>query len=127
MSWVTAASIAAGILSGGGFVAIVNAITRRRLLKVEVADRLNEATLEWAEAMRAENAEIRRDNTETRQELAEARREAAEVRREMTVVRHEAEALADDLRRIRLAVLDPDATLERLRALVGGTSANGTQ
>jgi septal ring factor EnvC (AmiA/AmiB activator) len=127
MSWVGVASVAAALLTGGGFVAIVNAVSRRRLVRVEVADRLNEATLEWAEAMRAENAEIRRDNTETRQELAEARREAAEVRREMTVVRHEAEALAHDLRRIREAILDPDATLERLRALVGNQSANGTE
>lgn len=126
MSWLTAATIAGALLTGGGFVSIVNAISRRRVVRVEVADRLNEATLEWAEAMKRDNAEVRRENSETRQELAEARREAAEVRREMTVVRHEAEALADDLRRLRLAILDPEATLERLRALLGsGMSANG--
>jgi len=126
MNWVTLASIAAGLLSGGGIVAIVNGVTQRRLVKVEVADRLNEATLEWAEQLKADNADSRRENAETRHELAEARREAAEVRREMTVVRHEAEALADDLRRLRQAILDPNATLDRLRAIVGGGSTNGT-
>lgn len=127
MSPLEIAYIIGGILSGGGLVAIVNAVSRKRLIKVEVADRLNEATLEWAESMKRDNAEVRRENAETRKELGEARREAAEIRRDLTMARHEAEALADDLRRLRSAILDPEATLERLRAMLAGRRDNGTE
>jgi chromosome segregation ATPase len=125
MSLLEVAYVVGGILSGGGLVAIINAVSRKRLIKVEVADRLNEATLEWAEAMKADNAEVRRENAETRMELTEARREASEIRRDLSAARHEAEALGDDLRRLRTAILDPHATLERLRFMVGGASDNG--
>lgn len=118
--WVTLISaVLASGLTGGGVVALVNALARRRVTKVDAADRLNESTLEWAAAVKADAADARRD-------ASEARREAADARREMGMVRQEAEALAKELRQLRLAILDPFATLEQLRAMVGGGgSSNG--
>lgn len=112
MNWPTVvASLIAAVLGGGGSVAIINAFARRNVTKVEAADRLNESTLEWAERLKAD--------------AMSAREEAAGARLEMAAVRREAEALAWDLRRLRLAILDPYATLERLRLMVHG-SDNGS-
>lgn len=115
---VLVAIISAG-LTGGGAAAMVNALARRRVTKVEAADLLNESTLEWAGQLKADSADARK-------EAAEARVEAREARKEMASVRHEAELLAQELRRLRLAILDPFMTLDRLRSLIGDTGTNGT-
>jgi hypothetical protein len=44
---------------------------------------------------------------------------------ELANVRREAEALVADLRNLRGAIMSPTATLERLRAMVGGEGLNG--
>lgn len=128
MTWLTVTlSIVGGLLTGTGGAAIVNAVAKRRVVHVEVADRLNEMALEAVEATKADHAETRKQLAETRNELAEARREASDVRREMAAVRHEAELLAQDLHRLRTAILDPRATVELLRTMVGGPGTeNGT-
>lgn len=119
MSWVTVVvSLVAALLGTGGGAAIVTALARRKVTNVEAAERLNESTLEFATALKADAADARR-------ETADARREMSEMRREMTNVRHEAELLAEDLRRLRLAILDPFATLDSLRAMVGHGPGNG--
>jgi transposase-like protein len=69
--------------------------------------------------------EFQEETQRARLEAAEARREVAEVRRELAECRHEAEALATDLRNLRGAIMAPSATLERLRAMVGGGGLNG--
>jgi uncharacterized coiled-coil DUF342 family protein len=99
------------ILSGGGIVALINALARKKLTKVDVAEKVNEIALEWATTVKA-------DAEEARHEAQEARREAIETHRQMTAVRREATALAEDLHRLRQAILDPDATLDKLRAMV---------
>lgn len=115
MNWPTViASVIAALLGGGGMAAVISALAGRKVAKVEAADRLNESTLEWASAVKADAADARR-------ETADARREMAEMRLEMATVRREAEALAQELRKLRLAILDPFATLEQLRAMVGGS------
>jgi len=118
--WTQVVLTVVGIIFGGGTMAVlVNAFTGRRTRKAEVADRLSDSSLKWVQ-------EFQEETQRARLEASEARREVAEVRRELADVRHQAEALAADLRNLRGAILSPNATLERLRAMVGGSeSFNG--
>lgn len=119
MSWLTVlAWLAASILGGGGTVALINALAKRPVIRVDAADKLNDSTLEWA-------IELKSDAASLRAEVAEARRENADLRREMGVVRHEAEELGRDLLRLRTAIWDPYTSLERLRAMVGDIGGGG--
>lgn len=112
------ASVLSALLCGGAGVAIINAVANRRRVNVEVSDRLSDSALKWVQ-------EFQEEAQRARLEGSEARREVAEVRRELATVRREAEALATDLRNLRGAIMAPNATLERLRALVGGGDVNG--
>lgn len=117
--WLQAlVAIASVLFGGGGLVAILNALTGRRGRRADVLERLSDSQLKWVE-------QFQEEAHAARLEAAEARREVAEVRREMGELRREAEGLARDLRNLRGAILAPDMTLARLRALVGGDSANG--
>lgn len=117
--WLTAAlAVASLLLGGGGGAALIRAVTDRKGRKAEVADRLSDSSLKWVQ-------EFQEETQRSRLEAAEARREVSEVRRELGEVRREAEALARDLRNVRGAIMSPTATLERLRAMVGGESFNG--
>lgn len=119
--WLTGlVTIASVLLGGGGLVSIVNAVIGRRGRRAEVADRLSDSTLKWVEQFQEEAAAARHEATE-------ARREVAEIRTELRAVRSEAEALAYELRRLRLAIMAPDATVERLRAMVGPNGVNGAR
>lgn len=117
--WATVlVSIAGSILAAGGVgVAIANGLFRRPVTKVEAATLLSDAALELVEAVKADSAGARHDAREARLEAHQARVEMAEVKRQ-------AEALAQDLRRLRLAILDPYATLDRLRAMVEPAGEN---
>ena len=112
------AAVLSALLGGGAVVAVINAVANRRKVRVEVADRLSDSSLKWVQ-------EFQEEAQRARLEASEARREVAEVRRELGDVRREAEALARDLRNLRGAIMSPTATLERLRAMVGGDSTNG--
>lgn len=117
--WLQAVVTVCSLLFGGGGLAVlVNAATGKRTRKAEVADRLSDSSLKWVQ-------EFQEETQRARLEASEARREVAEVRRELDNVRHEAEALARDLRNLRGAIVSPNATLERLRAMVGGETFNG--
>jgi len=117
--WLQAVVTVCSLLFGGGGLAVlVNAVTGRRTRKAEVADRLSDSSLKWVQ-------EFQEETQRARLEAAEARREVGEVRRELGEVRREAEALARDLRNLRGAIMSPAATLERLRAMVGGDTFNG--
>lgn len=117
--WLTGlVAVATLLLGGGGLAVLVNAVTGRRTRKAEVADRLSDSSLKWVQ-------EFQEETTRARLEASEARREVAEVRRELASVRREAEALATDMRNLRGAIMSPSATIERLRAMVGGEFPNG--
>jgi transposase-like protein len=130
--WLQALVAVASVLFGGGGLAVlVAAFTGRKQRKAEVADRLSDTTLKWVQEFQEEAARShteaqssRIEAADARREMAEMRRELAEVRRELAAVREEALAFARDLRDLRGAIMRPDATIERLRALVGG-EANG--
>lgn len=125
-TWLTTLVTVASLLFGGGGLAVlVNAFTGRRSRKAEVADRLSDSSLKWVQEFQEEAQRARVEAGEARRETSEARREMAEVRRELAECRHEAEALAQDLRNLRGAIMSPNATLDRLRAMVGGGTANG--
>lgn len=126
-SWLTALVAIASVLFGGGGLAIIvktgiEAFVGRRQRGAEVADRLSDSSLKWVQEFQEEAARARLEATEARRETADMRREMAEVRRELGDVRREAETLAQDLRNLHGAIMSPTATLERLRAMVGGTS-----
>lgn len=106
------------LFGGGGLAVLVNAVTGRRGRKAEVADRLSDSSLKWVQ-------EFQEETSRARLESAEARREVAEVHRALAECRHEAEALARDLRDLRGAIMSPAATIDRLRAMVDGGTANG--
>jgi predicted RNase H-like nuclease (RuvC/YqgF family) len=117
--WVTVGlSLLTLILGGTSTAAIFKLVAERKLRKVEVTDRFSDSTLKWVQ-------EFQEEAQRARLEAAEARREVAEVRRELAECRHEAENLARDLRNLRGAIMQPAATIERLRAFVDGGSTNG--
>lgn len=119
MTWLTVvAQLVAALLVGGGGAAIVNAIAKRKVTAAEVADRLNESTLEWAEQLKSDASGARHDAAEARHEASEARREATEAHRQMTVVKRDAEELAGFLSQVVRWIQSPDMSMERLRVLV---------
>lgn len=124
--WVTAVvTLVSLVLGGTSGAAIWKMISERKLRKVEVTDRFSDSTLKWVEQFQEEASRARQEASDARRETSEARREMAEMRREMATVRTEAENLARDLRNVRGAIMSPTATLERLRAMVGGGELNG--
>jgi len=131
--WVTAGMAMLTLLLGGGAGAtLFRLVAERKVRRIEVADRLSDSSLKWVEQFqeeagraRQEASDARRETAEARRETAEARREMADMRREMAVVRTEAESLARDMRNLRGAIMQPNATIELLRAFVDGGSTNG--
>lgn len=108
----TVVQVVAAALVGGGLVAWIQAKARVPLTKAEAADRLNDATLEWAE-------QVKTDAMDARREAREAREDAEEARRQIRAVRDEAEHLAGYLRWLVMSIHEPTMTIERLRTLVG--------
>jgi len=139
VSWFTVvAAVAAALLGTGGGAAIITALARRNVMKVEVAAKLNETALEYVEqvrtdtradvvAARAEAHEARTEASEARKEAAKARDEATSVRREMRTIKTEAIELTSYLGQIVRWIQSPDMDMDRLRELVSRAgSVNGT-
>jgi multidrug efflux pump subunit AcrA (membrane-fusion protein) len=118
VSWLTVvASAVAAILGTGGTAAIIGAVAKRKVVRVEVADKLNEITLEWAEQLKAGEREARAEAREVRAEVAEARRAAEEARREAADARRQVTDLAEQLRALVTAIHEPNSTIDRLRLM----------
>jgi chromosome segregation ATPase len=115
----TVATVLGALITGGGLVAVVNALARRRTVKVDAAARLSDETLKWVNEFQEKAKEAEINAKEARTEAAGARREATEAHAQMRAIRAEAEWLAGQLQQLRRAILDPGASLERLRAMVG--------
>lgn len=123
MSWTAVVIAAVTGLSGGGLVAIVQGFFQRRTTKVDAVDRLADTAVEWAAAVKADAADARKEAADARDEARGARRELTEVHRQMRELADEVEMVTLRLRQWRTAILDPDATLARLRSMV---EAEGT-
>jgi uncharacterized protein (DUF3084 family) len=123
---VLVASIVGALGGLGGFAALVTAFARRRTITAEAEVRLSDAAREWVEQFQEDAKEARIEAREARGEAAAARREATEAHAQMRAVKTEAEWLARRLQELHRAILDPAASLERLRALVGTEPKNGT-
>lgn len=109
--------ILAGLGGAGGVAGIFTAYTNRNKPKAEAAEILTGSAVSLVK-------EHEGDAKEARDELKAFRREAAA---EMASVRNEARALAEELYRLRMAIMAPGATIDSLRLLVAGPQAsNGT-
>lgn len=127
MNWAVAlVSILGSLISGGGVVAAINALSNRKSQKVDAAANLNDSTLRWAEQMRKDIERLGDDAREARQEASEARREVADVRREMNHVRREFDEMATHMLNVKTLLFDqsalstPELTIGRLRSMVSG-------
>lgn len=106
-------ALVGGALSGGA-VPLVQAFRGRGRARVDAVDVLSDTAREWV--------------TDFKAEATSARAEAAGLRAEMGRVRAEASALADELHRLRLAIMAPGMTIDGLRELVrrgSGAGMNG--
>lgn len=124
----TTIAVVGAVLGGGGTVAIVNAFARKKLTKADVADRLSDSALKWVNEFQAEATEARREAADMRQEAASARREASEARAEWhqmrLVMQREMQQLVEQIHRVRIAVWSPNATIEQVRAVINGVTAD---
>jgi len=111
------ASIVAASLAGGGFVAVVNALAKRRAVKADVTDRLTDSALKMLQAAGADANEAYREAAEARKEATEARRETTHARREMAALSLEVDALAGRIHRLLNLIHDPSMDIGRLRLL----------
>lgn len=113
------AAIIGGLGGLTGLAALVSAVIRRRTVTADAEVRLSDAAREWVEQFQEDAREARIEAKEFRAEAAAARREAAETHAQMRAVKKEAEWLARQLQDLHRAILDPNVTLGRLRAMVG--------
>ena len=103
---VTVITAIATLIGGGGIGSVLVALMSRRKTKADAADVLTDSVLQFAE---------------------ELKKEASEARDEVRRVRQEATALADELHRLRIAIMSPAATIEGLRSLLRPSSSTNGQ
>lgn len=84
-------------LSGGGLLPLIQVFRGRGRAQADAVDALSDTAREW---------------------VTDFKTEAMEARAELRLVRVEATVLARDLRRIRVAIMAPDATIAQLRTMV---------
>lgn len=131
--WVQILMTLVGVLGGaGGLAAAAGVILQRRKYRADAADVLTDTALVLIEPLKSRVAELEQETTTARRKAAEAGEQADKAGRQFAQAREQAEAanveiaemrdsLAEVLRmleRWRAAVLDPAATLERLRMMV---------
>lgn len=123
---VVVASIIGALGGLGGLATVITAVTKRRTVTAEAEVRLSDEARQWVEQFQEDAKEARIEAKEARTEAAAARREATEAHAQMRAVKTEAQWLARQLQDLRHAILQPNATIERLRAMVGNEGPNGT-
>jgi predicted nucleic acid-binding Zn-ribbon protein len=119
MTWLTLVLTAVTALGGGaGLVALLTVRAQRRNINAK-ADQTLAATIKTlgtAAADMVEPLQHALDAAETRADTLGA--QLRKLRTEVEQVREEAEAALAELRRLRRAILDPTATIKKLRAMV---------
>lgn len=119
---VIVASLVGAVFGGGGTAAVVTAITRRRLTRVEAADRLADTAMDLLNTVRKDTRE---ELVAMRAEVAENRKEAAELRVALRNATSQAEILSAYLSRITSAIQDPSMTMDRLKVMFGAGPPSG--
>lgn len=126
-AFVIVASIIGALGGLGGAAALVTAFAKRPTLRADAEVRLSEQARQWVDEFQQDATNARLEAKEARTEATAARREATEAHIQMQAIRREAQWLAARLQDLRRAILDPNATLERLRAMAGpDRPGNGT-
>lgn len=140
MNWLTLITqTVVALLGAAGLREIVVAVARRKVTKVDAADKLTESAIELintansnaldarkeAQAVRIEFSDARREVSRLSTEAAEARREASDARRMMAQATQDAERVVRYLQSVVTLIHTPTMTLERLRALVPDAGENG--
>lgn len=125
-NWVTFAQVIGALMGGGGLVAVVRALLRRRPARVAAHVQLNQATLEWAAKLeasadrawrRAEEAEAKAETANERAEEADRRADDAEQKARRVQI--QIDELARYLEMVLRLIHDPGMTMDRLRETVG--------
>jgi hypothetical protein len=118
MTWAGWVVTLIGGLGGlTGAAALLNAWFSRGKNKADAAQVLTGSALTLVHEMEDDARAAREELKQSREELKTFRREAST---ELQIVREEARALADELHRLRMAIMAPHATVESLRLLVTG-------
>ncbi|GIG92495.1 hypothetical protein [Plantactinospora endophytica] len=113
--WIQILLSAIGILGGGGGVASVAAVLlQRRRFRADAADVLTDTALTLVQPLKVRVAELEAETIVARQQVEKASREVSELR---TAV-GEATMM---IRRWRMAILAPNATIGQIRSLVSDT------
>jgi hypothetical protein len=118
MSWAIVIQTVVTVLGSAGVLKIGEGLLRRKAVRVEVADKVNEMTVEWAAAVRAQAdaADMRAESA--RKEADSAWDKAREANQRMSELLTQIEMATARLRRWRVSILSPEATLDALRAMV---------
>ncbi|KAB1131425.1 hypothetical protein F6X68_28080 [Micromonospora sp. AMSO12t] len=110
--WVQVLLSVLGVLGGtGGLAVIATVIVQRGKFKADAADTLTDAALTLVQPLRTRVAELEEAALLTRAQLDSAREQERQLRATVWDLRQ-------TLDRWREAILAPDATLRRVRALV---------
>ncbi|GIM88743.1 hypothetical protein [Paractinoplanes toevensis] len=117
--WVTLAQVVGTLMGGGGLVAVVRAVMKRRPARVAAHVQLNQATLEWAAKLEAsaDRAWNRAEEAERKAEEADLRADKAEQTARRVQV--QVDELARYLELVLRLINDPGMTMDRLRQTVG--------
>jgi uncharacterized protein (DUF3084 family) len=116
-----------GALGGlSGLAAVITAMTKRTTVNADAEVRLSDEARQWVEQFQQDAKEAKQEAKDARIEAIAARREATEAHAQMRLIRSEAEWLAHRLQDLHRAIIDPNATLERLRAMVGPDTENNS-
>lgn len=111
--WATTLLGGVGGLAGVG--ALLNAFFGRGKTRAEATQIITGSAVSMM-------TEFEADARTARAETAQVR---TEMRAEMRAVRDEARALAEELHRLRMAIMQPGASVDSLRVLVSGAGTNG--
>lgn len=106
----------ATILGAGGIAAVITAFSRKRQMRIDVASRLNEMSLDWA-------SDIKKEADESRAQAAAMRAEMESLHRRMVQIQRDFDDLTRKFRILRDAIFLPNVSVEELRTLVSGYAA----
>lgn len=123
VNWAQAAQQGLSVLTTTGVAGLIGKGVFDRIKSKQRA-------VEGREKRRAEAADVLTDTALTlveplKRELAEVRAEATDLRLQVHKAVTEAESAIHELRRLKLAILDPASTLGALRDLVSRHGRNG--